>query len=174
VPAPKTDTPSKYKEAFEKPDDDLLTYYNVDLESGLSAILTEKQQNQMDLLYLNVEGLAALARPHLASRLSLTRDQQKAMWRVIHDSLDKDAREYGRAMFSLLGEEVKTAPPIIQRELRKCALRDDLRIAAILDNKQLEQLAPILNEAVGWEKLAITPGMVSDLSAIDISNAGKP
>ncbi len=157
----------------ERDDSDPSLYYDLVAQVELANILTKKQQDQLDVLYLNAEGLMASHRRHLANRLSLSTDQRARMWKVLHDSLDDDVRQWHRMHWGLLGDDVNAGPRIIRRELRHCSRQIDHRMLALLEPKQLEKLNAMLEDSVGWSKFVVPTGMDGGWTLKDIENAGK-
>jgi hypothetical protein len=154
-------------------DSDPSLYYDLAAQEELLHVLTKDQQDQLDVLYLNAEGLMALHRRHLASRLSLSRQQHETARKALHGSLEDNVNKWHRAHWGLSRDEATTGPPIIRSELRRCSLRIDYHVLALLKPQQLEQLSVILDESWGWTKYVVSTGMDCGPTLKDIEHAGK-
>jgi hypothetical protein len=148
------------------------TRRDVDVEKRIERILNDAQRDHLDSIYLHLDGLMALERDHIATRLALTNQQRKTIANITKNQLDNSLGLH-RAYFTLNTQSTANDIGVIRDRLRNASAQLDQNIAAYLTEAQLRSLATILSESSGLEKYVVGPGL-SGVTGDEVKKAGTP
>jgi hypothetical protein len=146
---------------------------NVSAQKNVARVLNAAQLDILDCLYLNLEGLVAISRPHLAKRLSLTPDQQTEVWKALRDNLDNISLAYHQALFTLNKDSKPETKEAIIKSLRESSARLDRRVGTVLTTQQQRDLVHILKECRQWDDSVVSPGALAQATLENIKQASQ-
>jgi hypothetical protein len=149
-----------------------LLFWNRRISQILDETLTSEQNDTLDYVYLNMEGLMALGRPHLAKRLVLTEIQRMRIVSVTNKVLEEKAIPLQRAIFSIGPNSPNLDFQGLTADVRLASESLDWQIAAILEPEQLNKLNDLLATAKEYEVVVIVPGMSNSVVATDLEQSG--
>jgi len=111
---------------------------NEEVEKELAKVLKKEQLQRLRQIALQVEGLAALARPEIAKQVGLTEEQQRKIEEIL-----REANEKRRALF-------QQGPPADRqamfREMQKIREWVDEQIGKLLTEQQKKKWQELIGE----------------------------
>jgi DNA-binding MarR family transcriptional regulator len=111
---------------------------NEEVEKELAKVLKKEQLQRLKQIALQVEGLAALARPEIAKQVGLTEEQQRKIEEIL-----REANEKRRALF-------QQGPPADRqamfREMQKIREWVDEQISKLLTEQQKKKWQELIGE----------------------------